>query len=148
MNDKEKLDIWKRKIIELKNDIESLITDKNILVDILVEKKTNKNVKLNNSLRNLDLTEEISAVKDWIRFYKEKYSTLENKIEALSKERSEQEFEKVKEEARLLELIDKKKDDNQKVKVEEKSSLLKISPIINFFPFSIILIMYVFNISK
>ena len=60
MNDEEKLDIWKRKKIGIEGKIREIGSYRDVLLNLLNEVRANKNVKLNNSLKDLDLEEEIS----------------------------------------------------------------------------------------
>jgi len=92
MNDKEKLEIWKRKLDEIESKLQKLSNEKNILANLLYEVKTRQNIKLNNSLKGLDLLEEINHLKDWIKFYEKESSAHKNKINALEIELSQQEI--------------------------------------------------------
>ena len=120
MNGKERLEDWKRKLIEINEKIGKLTKDRNILVNARNKLQERRNIKLINSLMGINLQEEISHLQDWIEFYKGKISGYENKIESLQKEVSQQEFEKVRKEAKLERLIAPIKEDG--IKPEEKPS--------------------------
>jgi len=92
MNNKEKLETWKRKLIEIENKIQKVNNEKDILVNLYKEVKTKQNFKLNNSLRGLNLVEEILHLNDWIEFHGKEISNYKNKINALKTEVSEQEI--------------------------------------------------------
>lgn len=109
MNNKGRLENWKRKLIELKEKVIKLHIDKNILINLLKEKKTNQNIKLNNSLKSSELEEEISYLQDYIEFYKDKIPGYKNRIKALEKEVSQQVFEDIKEDVKLEELAEEEK---------------------------------------
>jgi len=117
MNDKEKLEIWKRKKVEIESKLQKLSNEKNILANLLNEVKTYQNVKLNNSLKGLDLFEEILHLKDWIEFDGKEISRYKYKINALEIEVSQQEildkeFEDLDKEAKEIE--EKEKEVEQK----------------------------------
>jgi len=131
MNDKDKLETWKRKVIELEKRAEKLDSYRNILTNLLDEIKTKQNIKLNILLKDVDLEDEISSLKGWIDFSEEKISKFKNKIQVLEKELSEQEFEEIKEEVKLGELIKEKIEIEEKVKepikeFEKKKEIEKI----------------------
>ena len=92
MNNKEKLETWKRKLIEIENKIQKVNNEKDILVNLYKEVKTKQNFKLNNSLRGLNLVEEILHLNDWIEFHGKEISNYKNKINALKTEVSDQEI--------------------------------------------------------
>jgi len=91
MNYEEKLEIWKRKLVEIEDKISKISNEKNILTNLLNEVKTRQNIKLNNSLKGLNLIEEILHLQDWIRFHEKESSIYQNKINALQ-ESSQQEI--------------------------------------------------------
>lgn len=92
MNDKEKLEIWKRKIVKLENKIEKSNNYRNILINLLNEAKTRRNIKLNNSLKGLNLEEEVLHLKDWIKFHGKEISIYKTKINYLETEVSQQQI--------------------------------------------------------
>lgn len=101
MNNQEKLEIFKRKLLELEEKVKQLNEHKLILINISNELDKGTNIKLNNLLHGIELQEEVSYLNDWIGFYKEKIERYKNKIEALGKEVSQQELGKTKEEEKL-----------------------------------------------
>ena len=106
MNNKEKLNILNRKLIEVEEKVRKLYSDKNILLNILNELSRKTNVKLNNLLYDIGLQEEISYLNDWVIFYEEKSVIYNNKIEALEEKISQQELEKIKKEAEAEKPVD------------------------------------------
>src|SRR3989338_3430677 len=106
MNDEEKLEVWKRKKIWIEGKILEIGGYSSILANLLNEVKANKNVKLNNLLKGLDLEEEISHLGDWIKFHEKEVLVYEDKIKSLEKEVSEQKSEAAKEEAELKESLE------------------------------------------
>lgn len=92
MNHKENSEILKRKLIELENKVEKLNNHRNILINLLNEAKTRQNIKLNNSLKGLNLEEEVLHLKDLIGFHGKEISIYKNKINALEIEASQQEI--------------------------------------------------------
>jgi len=92
MNNKEKLETWKRKLNKLESKVQRLNSEKASITNLLNEVKTRKNVKLNISLRGLDLLEEILHLKDWIRYHENNISNHKTKIYALQTEVSDQEI--------------------------------------------------------
>jgi len=92
MNDKEKLENWKRKLVEIDSKAGKISDEKTILTNLLNEVKTRQNIKLNNTLRGLDLVEEINHLKDWIRFHENEISIYKKKINPLETELSRQEI--------------------------------------------------------
>ena len=92
MNDKEKLENWKRKLVEIDSKARKISNEKTILTNLLNEVKTRQNIKLNNTLRGLDLVEEINHLKDWIRFHENEISIYKKKINPLETELSRQEI--------------------------------------------------------
>ena len=91
MNNKERLETWKRKLNKLENKVQRLNSEKASIINLLNEVKTRQNVKLNSSLRGLDLLEEILHLKDWIRYHENNISKFKNKINVLQTEVSDQE---------------------------------------------------------
>ena len=124
MNDEEKLEIWKRKKSLIEGKIRETCGYGDILLNLFNEARANKNVKLNNLLKELDLEEEISHLKDWIKFHEKEVLVYEDKIKSLEKEVSEQESEAAKEEAELKESLE----EIEKEEIEYEKKLL-------FFPF-------------
>lgn len=118
MNDEEKLEIWKRKKIEIGGKILETCSYRDILLNLFDEARENKNVKLNNSLKELDLEEEISHLKDWIKFHEKEVLAYEDKINILEKEVSEQKSEAAKEEAELKESLEEI--EKEEIEYEEK----------------------------
>jgi len=111
MDDKEKLEIWKRKAAEIEGKAKKLDGYSNILLNLLNEVRANKNVKLNNSLKDLDLEEDISHIKDWIEFHEKEILAYEDRIKILEKEVSEQKSEAAKKEAELKESLEEIEND-------------------------------------
>ena len=83
MDDKEKLEVWKRKVAKIENKAGKLDGYKNILTGLFNEVKTRQNIRLNNSLKGMDLAEEISHIKDWVEFHEKEISIYKDKISAL-----------------------------------------------------------------
>ncbi len=106
MNDEEKLEIWKRKKIGIEGKLQEIRNYRDILLNLSNEVRANKNVKLNNSLKELDLEEEISHLKGRIKFHEQEVLAYEDKIKILEKEVSEQKSEAAKEEAELKDLLE------------------------------------------
>jgi len=128
MNDEEKLDIWKRKKIGIEGKIREIGSYRDVLLNLLNEVRANKNVKLNNSLKDLDLEEEISHLEDWIKFHEKEVLAYEDKIKSLEKEVSEQKSEAAKEEAELkesLEEIEKEELEYEKKQLHESGEETK-----------------------
>ncbi len=125
MNNKEQLENWKRSLIELKEKVKKLHIDKNILINLLKEKKTKQNIKLNNLVKDSELEEEISHLQNYIEFYKGKISGYKNRIKSLGKEVSQQDFEEIKEDVKLEELTKNREleKEAEKVRVEEKPEI-------------------------
>ena len=69
MNDKQKLEICKRKLIQLKEKIKQFDSDKSILIDVSNELDNGRNAKLNILLYGISLKEDISYLNDWAQFY-------------------------------------------------------------------------------
>jgi len=88
MNDKEKLENWKRKLVETENKVRKLSNQRDLLIK----------QKLNFSLKDLNLEEDISHLKDWIEFYNGKILEYKNKIETFAEETSQQEFGETRDE--------------------------------------------------
>lgn len=109
MNDKG-LEIWKGRFAELEEKVRKLTNDKNILINLLNEIKTKQGIKLNILLKDKELEEEISYLNGWIEFYKEKIAKCEKKIRVVKKEASLKKFDKIREEAKLGELLENKKE--------------------------------------
>lgn len=108
MNNKEKLETWKRKLNKLENKVQRLNSEKASITSLLNEVKTRQNVKLNSSLRGLDLLEEILHLKDWIRYHENNISKFKNKInvlqiEVLDQEVLEHELQDLEKEPRVVE---------------------------------------------
>ena len=95
---REVLEKWKRNLVELETKVEKFNNDKNILINLLDEIKTNQNIKLNILSKDLELEEELSTLKEWIEFEEEKISRLRDKITTLEKELSQKEVEEIKRE--------------------------------------------------
>ena len=95
--DDEKLEIWKRRLIEIEEKVKQINNHKSILVNAIDELKRESNAKLINLLQGVELQEEVSYLDDWIGFYKEKIAAYENKINALNKDIAKQKLEKLKE---------------------------------------------------
>ena len=85
MNSQEKLEVWKRKIVDLEEEIKELESGRIILANILDEMKAKHTLKLEIFLEGIDLEEEISYLNDWIDFHKNKVRVYSNKIDSLSK---------------------------------------------------------------
>ena len=85
MNKDEKLAIWKRKIVDLEEEMRGLESSRIILINILDDIKTKHTLKLEILLEGVNLEEEISYINDWIEFYKNKIRVYSNKISALNK---------------------------------------------------------------
>ena len=111
-----RLEYWKRKLIKLEIKVRKLNNDNNILSNLLNEIKTNQNIKLNNSLKDSELEEEISYLSDYIEFYKDKIPWYKNRIKALEKEVSQQDSEEIKEDVKLEELA---KEEQVKEQIKE-----------------------------
>ena len=116
MNNKERLEYWKRKLIKLEVKVRKLNNDNNILINLLNEIKTNQKIKLNNSLKDSELEEEISHLRDYIEFYKGKIPGYKNRIKALEKEVSQQNFEDIKEDVKLEELAKEEEQVKEQIK--------------------------------
>ena len=89
MNNQEKQDIWKKKIIELKDKIRELNSDKSILINLLNEAKEKKIINLDNPLYDIELQEKISYINDWIEFYLKGIRKYENKLRLLGRNKEE-----------------------------------------------------------
>ena len=132
MNDEAKLEIWKRKLVEIDNKVKKLDNHRNILINLLNEARTRRNIKLNSSLKGLNLEEEVLHLKDWIRFHERESSIYKNKINALQ-ELSQQaileqeledlekdvEKEEIKEDVKEEPVLDLKELEEEKVESEE-----------------------------
>ncbi len=109
MNDKEKIKICKRKVIELNDKIKQHNAHKELLDNIVNELNARKNIKLSNALYGIDFKEDIGYLKDWIKFYKEQIVKYENKIRALGKKslQIDEQKEEIREQVKEL-FVDKK----------------------------------------
>lgn len=109
MNNKEKLDIWKRRLIELKEKVRKLNDDKSILANIFDELNKKTNIKLNNLLYGIDLQEEISYLNDWVEFYSASIKKYELKLndlkEVIGKDSTEDLEKEQKKEIELFKFI-------------------------------------------
>ncbi|MBS3103143.1 hypothetical protein J4458_06905 [Candidatus Woesearchaeota archaeon] len=123
MNEKENIEIWKRKLIELHEKISRLNNDKNALISIRNEAVNQQNSKLSYLLNDIELEEEISILDGWTEFYASNISKYEYKLASLKKEIWQQEFEKIREDVNLTELLEKKKE--IKAEVDEKEKWIK-----------------------
>src|SRR3989344_1531227 len=85
MNISEKIEIWKRKIVDLKEEIERLEGGKGALANLSGEIKERQNAKLEASLEGIDLDEEISYLDDWIGYYKNKIKYYRDRIRIAEK---------------------------------------------------------------
>ena len=74
MDNKGKLEIWKRKIAKIDDKAKKLNEQRDTLINLLNEAKARHNTKLNNSLKGMDLAEEISHLGDWIEFHRKEIS--------------------------------------------------------------------------
>ena len=105
MNIPEKIEIWKRKIVELEKEISSLEKGKSSLINLSNDVKSGQNIKLENSLEGINLEEEITYINDWIDFHNSGILKYKNKIanlEKKSKQEEQQDLEKIKEGVKLL----------------------------------------------
>ena len=107
MNDEAKLEIWKRKLVQIESKVKERNHEKNILVNLLNEVKTKQNIRLNKSIKGLDLVDEISHLKDWVRFHEQEISIYKNKVNALETELSQkqildQQFEDLEKEPKII----------------------------------------------
>ena len=80
MNNQEKLGIWKRKLVELKEKITKLEQDKNILITLLNEAEAKQNINFDNPLYETELQEKISYINDWIGFHSKGIEKYGNKL--------------------------------------------------------------------
>ncbi len=67
----ERIQIYKRKLIELEEKVNKLNNHKSILLYIYNEIEVNANSKLQNVFHDIDLKEEISYLNDWVEFHTE-----------------------------------------------------------------------------
>ena len=136
MNNMEKRDIWKKRLIELKEKVRKLNYDKSILISIVDELNKNINIKLNNILYDIDLQKEISYLNDWVEFYlkyTEKYELRIKKLEQTSKEGTEKAAEEEsKRETELFKFIFKEAEEKpigktikERIKEYTKKPLIK-----------------------
>ena len=102
MNSNEKLEIWKKRIVDLRGEIRSLEENNAILNNIFSEVKTKQNPKLEILLEWVDLEEEISYINDWINYHKDEISKYKIKIDELQKEKEQQSLEETKKQVKLL----------------------------------------------
>jgi len=91
MNNKEKLEMWKRRLSKIENKVQRLNSEKASIISLLNEVKTRQNIKLNILLIGLNLDEEIHHLNDWIQFHEKEISKYKNKINTLRIEVSDQE---------------------------------------------------------
>lgn len=140
MNDKG-LEIWKRRFAELEEKVRRLNNDRNILVNLLNEIKAKQGIKLNILLKDKELEEEISYLNGWIEFHKEKIAKYEKKIRIAGKEASLKEFDKIREEAKLGELLENKKEKPVILKLTKplkkgrvKEKIIKLAKVIKSLP--------------
>lgn len=80
MNISEKIEIWKRKIVELEMEISSLEKDKSSLINLSNDVKSGQNIKLEASLEGINLEEEILYLNDWTEYYKNKVKYYKDRI--------------------------------------------------------------------
>lgn len=136
MNNMEKRDIWKKRLIELKEKVRKLNYDKSILISIVDELNKNINIKLNNILYDIDLQKEISYLNDWVEFYlkyTEKYELRIKKLDQTSKEGTEKAAEEEsKRETELFKFIFKEAEEKpigktikERIKEYTKKPLIK-----------------------
>ena len=83
MNNQEKLGIWKKKLIKLKENIPKLERDKKILINLLNEAKARQGIDLDNPLYEIELREKISYINDWIELHLNDVEKYENKLKEL-----------------------------------------------------------------
>ena len=102
MNSNEKLEIWKKRIVDLGREIRSLEENNAILNNISSEVKTKQNPKLEILLEWIDLEDEISYINDWIDYHKDEISKYKIKIDELQKEKEQQSLEETKKQVKLL----------------------------------------------
>ena len=79
------MEIWKRTLIKLEEEIKQLNNQKIILINILIELNRRKNIKLKDLL---ELKEEISYLDGWIKAYLKSIKEYKNKLNE-SEQRSE-----------------------------------------------------------
>ena len=123
MDDKENLEMWKRKKSEIESKIAELNRERNTLLNVLDEEKKGQNIKLSNCIKDLDLSDEISHIKEQIESRVKEISIYVDKIRALEIEASqeeilEREFKELVEEASAI--IEKEKEIMQKENAEEQ----------------------------
>lgn len=92
MNIPEKIEIWKRKIVELEKEVSSLEKDKSSLIYLSDDVKSRQNIKLETSLEGIDLEEEISYLNDWIGYHKNKVKYYKDRIRISEKLREKDEI--------------------------------------------------------
>ncbi len=105
----------KRKLNELEEKVKEINEHKFILINILNELNKKTNIKLNNSLYDIDLQEEISYLNDWIEFYLKNTEKYETKLK-----RIENTIDKVELEDKIEGL-----EHREKVKTKVKESFIK-----------------------
>ena len=83
MNNQEKREIWKRKLVELKDKATKLNHDKNILINLLNEARARQDINLDNPFYEIELREKISYINDWVKFHLKRIEKYENKLKEL-----------------------------------------------------------------